>query len=649
MKKLALLLLLPGLVAIKSTSAQTAGHLKLSSQYPAVGEKINFTYNPTGTPLERKANPEAVIYFLDNKDNPAIDVDLKPEGKMLTGSFTIPENAKFFFFSLHKDTIYDSNDKAGYTYFVYKNQQPVGGAFALKAYILSTKRVAAYGGIKTDEPQAISLYQKEFELYPESKKDYQVLYASRLYASKDADTKELLDVQIAEMANSGIQASMASAASYLKALKTASADSLTAVIKTKFADNIARTDLLASFSKEKDVVKKEEIYNQYKAKYTTAVILDKDPAATLENMRLQLAAGFLSDKKFADFERIEPQIKNKVGLASVLDDAAWTLSQKDESIDEDAKLSKMSIDITKAAIKNPPATPYASPKQTAESYTSWLYSYSDTYASILAKQGKFKEAYVYEAPVYKKSEGMSAAMNENYSTILKGMGKNQEAMKVIEDAILKGRSTEAMVATLKAVYVKEKGSDKGFEAYYAPFREVYVKKLANNIRKEMINEPAPAFSLKDFDGKTVSLADLKGKVVVIDFWATWCVPCKDSFPGMQLAVTKYKDNPNVKFLFIDTYETIGNYQSEAKKFIADNKYTFNVLEDEKNADGKQGKIGADYGVDGIPTKFILDGNGNIRFEKTGWNGSTEGLVDEVSIMIDMAGQAPVAPGGPKGL
>ncbi|MDB5145323.1 MAG: resA 6 [Mucilaginibacter sp.] len=644
MKKLALILLLPGLVAINSASAQTARHLKLSSQYPVAGEKISFTYDPSGTPLEGKANPEAVIYFLDNKDNPAIDVAFKSEGKMFIGSFAVPENAKFFFFSLYKDTTYDSNDKVGYTYFVYKNQQPVQGAYASKAYLLHTKRIADYGGIKPDGPQAISLYQKEFELHPESKKDYQAQYASRLYASKDAATKALLERQIAEMANSGIQANMASAASYLKALKkTASADSLTAVIKTKFADHIARTDLLASFSKEKDVLKKEEIYNQYKARYATAVVLDKDPAATMDNMRLLLAAAFLADKKFSDFERFEPQIKNKAGLASELDNAAWELSQKDENIDEDAKLSKMSIDMTKAAVKNPPAAPYRSPKQAAESYTSLLYSYSDTYASILVKQGKFKEAYTYEAPVYKASEGMSAGMNENYSTILKGLGKNQEAMKVIEDAILKGRSTEVMIATLKDVYVKEKGSDKGFDAYYAPLREVYVKKLAGDIRKEMINKPAPTFALKDFYGKTVSLADLKGKVVVIDFWATWCVPCKDSFPGMQLAVTKYKDNPNVKFLFIDTYETIGNYQAEAKKFMADNKYTFNVLEDEKNAEVKHGKTAADYGVDGIPTKFILDGSGKIRFKKTGWQGSSEGLFDEVSIMIDLAGQAAATP------
>src|ERR1700749_3174302 len=116
MKKLALLLLLPAFVAIKTASAQTTEHLKLSTQYPAAGEKITFTYDPTGTPLEGKANPEGVVYFMntnlpsDSKDNPAIDIDFKSEGKLLTGSFTIPANAKFFYFSLHKDTTYDSND-----------------------------------------------------------------------------------------------------------------------------------------------------------------------------------------------------------------------------------------------------------------------------------------------------------------------------------------------------------------------------------------------------------------------------------------------------------------------------------------------------------------------------------------------------------
>src|ERR1700754_1863990 len=54
-----------------------------------------------------------------------------------------------------------------------------------------------------------------------------------------------------------------------------------------------------------------------------------------------------------------------------------------------------------------------------------------------------------------------------------------------------------------------------------------------------INIPAPDFSLKDLNGKTVSLADYKGKTLVIDFWATWCVPCRESFPAVKMVMDKY--------------------------------------------------------------------------------------------------------------
>jgi thiol-disulfide isomerase/thioredoxin len=133
-----------------------------------------------------------------------------------------------------------------------------------------------------------------------------------------------------------------------------------------------------------------------------------------------------------------------------------------------------------------------------------------------------------------------------------------------------------------------------------------------------LNQPAPDFKLKDINGKTVSLADFKGKTLVIDFWATWCEPCRNSFPAVKMAVEKYKNDPDVKFLFIDTRETDANYQSLVKKFLADNQYPFYTVFDEKSDDGKMNATFKKYVMPGIPTKYFIDGNGVIRYQSIGY-------------------------------
>lgn len=261
---------------------------------------------------------------------------------------------------------------------------------------------------------------------------------------------------------------------------------------------------------------------------------------------------------------------------------------------------------------------------------------TSTYANILFEEKKYNEALKYAELAYKSSTALNPVLNYRYAQLLMRVNRNQEAYDKLEDVIKGGKATPEMADTFKTLYIKVKGSDAGFSEYAAAIRKSYIESLKKKLTKEMVKEPAAGFTLTDLDGNKVTLADLKGKVVVLDFWATWCGPCKASFPAMQMAENKYKSDPNVKFLFIHTWEKVENATQDAREYIKGKNYDFEVLMDLKDPDTKINKVVSSYKVNGIPAKFVIDANGNIRFKLTGFDGSNEAAVDELSMMIDMA-------------
>lgn len=150
------------------------------------------------------------------------------------------------------------------------------------------------------------------------------------------------------------------------------------------------------------------------------------------------------------------------------------------------------------------------------------------------------------------------------------------------------------------------------------------------------NRKAPDFQLKDLTGKTISLEDYKGKVLILDFWATWCAPCRESFPAVQKVVETYANDPAVAFLFIDTKERVDNYPKLVNEFLAKKKYPFHVVFDDKGSDGKMDVTFKKYMMPGIPSKYFIDPNGIIRFNTLGFKpGQTmEEAVNEIIDLVE---------------
>jgi thiol-disulfide isomerase/thioredoxin len=139
---------------------------------------------------------------------------------------------------------------------------------------------------------------------------------------------------------------------------------------------------------------------------------------------------------------------------------------------------------------------------------------------------------------------------------------------------------------------------------------------------------APDFTLTDLNGKTTKLSDLKGKIVILDFWATWCRPCIMSFPGMRKAMEKHKADDNVKFFFVDTFERVGpdalqNHLSGFVKGRGDEMSSMNILLD------KDGGVAQSFSVNGIPAKFCIGKDGKIMRKSEGFLGSDDLIVEEI--------------------
>lgn len=232
----------------------------------------------------------------------------------------------------------------------------------------------------------------------------------------------------------------------------------------------------------------------------------------------------------------------------------------------------------------------------------------------------------------------SSLVTSQFLDALISTGRFKEAFPLIEEAIQSGAASDRILANLERAYIEFNGSAEGFEAYRRAVFEVRDGVFLKEIAGMAIDQAAPDFELRDVDGSIVQLSDLKGKVVVLDFWATWCGPCKASFPGMQQAVNKYKDDENVVFFFIHTWEKGGDDPTTAaKKYIVDNNYTFKVLMDLRDpAQNNQSAVAAAYQVSGIPTKVIIDPKGRIRFKTSGFSPDIEKAVYELSAMIEFA-------------
>ena len=182
----------------------------------------------------------------------------------------------------------------------------------------------------------------------------------------------------------------------------------------------------------------------------------------------------------------------------------------------------------------------------------------------------------------------------------------QNAVKAAGYPPVYSRARERLIAIWKEVY----GSEEKMEAALLKQRAQFAPQRKSRVLSQMASEKFEPFEMSDIDSKKLTEKDLSGKIVLMNFWAVWCPPCREELPHWNKFYAAHKDEPDLFFATVgdEPWETMMNY-------LKNQKYSFPVYRNEE--------YWGQFNVQGIPTLVIIDPKGKIRFRNIGFEEGME--------------------------
>lgn len=359
-------------------------------------------------------------------------------------------------------------------------------------------------------------------------------------------------------------------------------------------------------------------------------------AEDIDVLKGQVAISFLKAGAFLKFEVYLGSISNKFNQTSYLNLAAEQLLSAKVNLDYAQVLAQRTVELYESYKDDPSARPDSFPlKDWTRFMRMATYPYYETYAAILHANGEDKTALVFEEKALKGIELEDAMLSSLalYTALLASQEQEDKAYDILLKIVSVGKSNLNMNLQFRKLCEKKMGSDRAsvfLDAIQRNIDNTYKLEIA---KKMMVNLQAPDFSLSDLSGKRVTLAGLKGKVVVLDFWATWCAPCIASMPAMEKIS---KAHPEVVFLFVATRENGKDAAQRVASYVKKTKFPVHVLMDiPLQGNPELFQVASAYNVDGIPAKVIIDRKGKLRFSTKGYSSDAE-LINELEAMIAIA-------------
>lgn len=584
--------------------------VSISPQKPELGDQLTITFQG-----DSGGEQPVLVFSYSNFFELPNQLSMEKSGQLWKTTFQVPRYAKYASFYIKQgDRIFQPDSKAHYELVFYKDSLPVFDTYLYKSYSLQ----AQMG--KSDSLRILGnrLIEKELELYPNN-------YAAklRLLANKMTDDKANYAVYLAE----GLKIVKAKFAEnptqmgninqvtmgYLILGQNAQIDTLKELILAKYPNSEVAFEYLYEQAyktkDEKERVSKLERLLDYKTNGESST------QSGIHQQLFEYYAKQKQEKKALFHARHVASVQNP-WLPKELKELAVVLTENNLALDT----ARMYANKALSSVED---YPFGVIRYFPE------YGYIPGYAAnkpalVKAQRGEILSVIGSIAVQQKKYEAAERTLLEALS-----LSKNQAVYRNLAYLYEQTNRPKLAFDTYRAMLlqmpvdplIQQKLQDnfKRFAAPGADFNKEleavqtdWEKQNIAKLRATKLNYPSPVFDqVFDMQGKPVSPDFFKGKVLVLDFWATWCVPCIEGFPCMQQVYDQYKDNPNVVFMVMNSGSK--NSLQDAVNWVKQNKFTFPFYYNDR-------KLAEAFQITTIPSTFIIDQMGKIRYKTVGFEG-----------------------------
>ena len=615
------------LISYLSANAQFC----FSPEKPQLGQVVSFTYSPQTTPLAKDTTLEGryVRYSaptLMHLSQPAT-VTLVRQGSDYVGQVYIPKKdvtgTMLFFRNSKLVQRTDLNKSQCYVIPVWDaSGRLLPHATGGQASVFTRSHFLNETGTRPDPNWVMTLYDHELvqnpDLRPQYWSDQIAAWIKQKKVGYGPKAKAAIETYLVSRPNPTV-AELTAAGQLYESMgdfqKVAALRERRKAVEP--AGDLVQKDRALSIKTEPDWNKKKAAYDAFVREFPTSPHL---PA-----LGVVMTDGYFKNNDIRGLVAfVEKQPVSHTDVL-VLNTIGSQLAEEKRSLPEAEQLSKHALTV----LKEQPKPRNASSNWEVDHQTRQR-QLMTTYALTLLQQGKYADAYTAYQEAIKPDDVDNSDPHTNERYFLSAVRTNHgaDARPMIEAAVQIGKATPSLKTALRDWYAKQPGNTPAKADQYLAELEADIKaEQRDEVQQLLINEPAPAFALTDLLGRSISSSAFKGKVIVLDFWATWCGPCIASFPAMQQAQTRFQSDPNVKFLFVNTRE--GGPLQRVHSFMDKHPYNFVVPLD------VQQKVANAYKVQGIPTKVVIGPNGRVRYRHVGYSGDPEATVNELALVVEL--------------